>query len=555
MPNSSLRLSSMKLRQLVLLPLLIVVFAGDSRHCEGQSGNRADLQLKLRTRTPIEPGSKNFHATVRSESWSPDATAIIVCDMWDLHHCKNAVIRVGQLAPTMEKLLNQARNRGVTVIHAPSSCVDFYKDHPARKRAVGIPAAANIPEDIGKWCAKIPSEDAGEYPIDQSDGGEDDDPEEHQEWADELVEKGLDPRAPWTRQTELLTIDSEKDFISDSGPEIWSILEHGNIKNVMLVGVHTNMCVLGRPFGLRQMAKNGKNVVLVRDMTDTMYNPAAKPYVSHFSGTDLIVEHIEKYVCATISSDQIIGGQPFSFPADNRKHIAIVIAEDEYETDKSLPEFAAKHLQKDFRVSLVFGSKVDRNDIPGLSVIGGADVLMLSVRRRTLPPDQLALVREFESSGKPMIGIRTSSHAFSLRKGDPKVGLVQWPEFDAQVWGGNYSGHTKNDTTYRLIAPEKASRHPILNGLNGGKSILGHKSLYLTAPLAESASILLIGESEKEASNPPVAWTNRRANGGMSFYTSLGHLDDFNQEDVQMLLRNAIDWLVNTSNTNSASSR
>jgi hypothetical protein len=58
-------------------------------------------------------------------------------------------------------------------------------------------------------------------------------------------------------------------------------LESRRIDNVILMGVHLNMCVSGRPFGLRQMAKNGKHVVLMRDMTDTMYNPARWPFVSH----------------------------------------------------------------------------------------------------------------------------------------------------------------------------------------------------------------------------------------------------------------------------------
>ena len=57
----------------------------------------------------------------------------------------------------------------------------------------------------------------------------------------------------------------------------------------MLTGVHTNMCVLGRPFGLRNMASHGKNVVLIRDLTDTMYNSRSWPYVSHFEGTNRIV--------------------------------------------------------------------------------------------------------------------------------------------------------------------------------------------------------------------------------------------------------------------------
>ena len=138
--------------------------------------------------------------------------------------------------------------------------MDFYRDHPARKRAQAFPKAKNVPEDIGQWCHSIPSEEQGEYPIDQSDGSEDDDPEEHAKWAKELAAKGLNPRAPWTRQIDVLEIDEQRDFISDNGVEIWNLMESRGIKNVMLMGVHTNMCVLGRPFGLRQMAKNDKRV-------------------------------------------------------------------------------------------------------------------------------------------------------------------------------------------------------------------------------------------------------------------------------------------------------
>jgi hypothetical protein len=86
------------------------------------------------------------------------------------------------------------------------------------------------------------------------------------------------------------------------------------------MGVHTNMCVLGRPFGLRQMAKNGKHVVLMRDLTDTMYNPARWPHISHFEGTERIVEHIEKFVCPTTTSDQILGGKPFRFEKEAAAH-------------------------------------------------------------------------------------------------------------------------------------------------------------------------------------------------------------------------------------------
>ncbi len=116
----------------------------------------------------------------------------------------------------------------------------------------------------------------------------------------------------------MLRIDEDKDAISDSGVEIWNLLEARGIQNVILMGVHVNMCVAGRPFGLRQMAKNGKHVVLMRDMTDSMYNPARWPYVDHFRGTELFIEHIEKHICPTITSDQIIGGKPFVFSGASR---------------------------------------------------------------------------------------------------------------------------------------------------------------------------------------------------------------------------------------------
>ena len=505
---------------------------------------KTDFSVSLRSRIETEPGSGNFHATTKSEKWLAAETAIIVCDMWDYQHCHNAVIRVGQMAPRMDSMLKSVRTRGATIIHAPSSCIDFYKLHPARKRVLSIPIADNTPDGIDLWCDQISSEKAGKYPIDQSDGGEDDEAKDHENWAKELASKGLDPKAPWSRQTDALTIDGDLDFISDSGTEIWNVLENKSIKNVLLVGVHTNMCVLGRPFGLRQLAKNGKNVALVRDLTDSMYNPASWPHVSHFSGTDLIVEHIEKYVCPTITCDQLIEGKQFTFPDDKRPHIAIMIAEDEYETDSTLPEFAKSHLQKDFRVSLIFGSKTERNDIPGLEAIRDADLLLLSVRRRTLPQKQLQLVRDYEAAGKPMLGIRTSSHAFCLRKKQPEPEFAAWPEFDSQVWGGNYSGHTKNGTVYQLKPNKSAKSDVVLRDVDLTK-INGHMSLYLNAPLAKTAEPLVQGfPSEDETQLQPVVWRNTRANGGLSIYTSLGHVDDFKQPEFQKLLLNAIKQLV-----------
>lgn len=277
------------------------------------------LNLKLRSQKsrPDSPGS--FERSIVDEAWPAHETAVIVCDVWDLHHCLNAVRRLEEFAPRMNDLLNEARRCGATIIHSPSDCMPTYADHPARKRAVAAPAAENSPRDVEFWCSRIPSEEQAVYPIDQSDGGEDDDPAEHAEWAAKLKSLGRNPGMPWKSQSKLIEIDTERDFVSDRGDEIWNVLESRRIKNVILVGVHLNMCVLGRPFGLRQMVRNGKRVALLRDLTDCMYNPQRWPHVDHFTGNELVVAHVERFVCPTITSDQLLGGEAFRSKFDRRE--------------------------------------------------------------------------------------------------------------------------------------------------------------------------------------------------------------------------------------------
>ena len=95
-------------------------------------------------------------------------------------------------------------------------------------------------------------------------------------------------------------------------------MQSRGIDNVILCGVHLNMCVLGRPFGIRQMVKLGKNVVLVRDMTDSMYSHQKRPFVNHFAGTDLVVNHVELHWCPSITSSDLTGKPPFRFKEDRR---------------------------------------------------------------------------------------------------------------------------------------------------------------------------------------------------------------------------------------------
>jgi nicotinamidase-related amidase len=258
------------------------------------------LRLSLRCRNETPQGGGDYSVEHRDAGWEADKTAVIVCDMWERHWCEGATRRVAELAPIMEELLRAARARGVFIIHAPSGTMPFYEGTTARTRAQRAPAFP-APPSLRDWQPLDPAKEPP-LPIDDSDGGCDDVPP-------------CPHGAPWTRQHPAIRI-ADEDAVSDDGAEVYNLLQERGIENVIVMGVHTNMCVLGRPFSIRQMVRLGKNVALARDMTDTMYNSRRPPYVSHFRGTDLVVEHIEKHWCPTLTSDQITGGRPFRFHAD-----------------------------------------------------------------------------------------------------------------------------------------------------------------------------------------------------------------------------------------------
>jgi nicotinamidase-related amidase/type 1 glutamine amidotransferase len=505
----------------------------------GADANSEALSLVLRDRISLDADPQVYKGRERPQRWEAKKTAVIVCDMWDLHHCKRAVDRVKEIAPRMNEVITRARDLGVFIIHAPSSCMDSYKDTVMRRRAMDAPAATNLPKDIGRWCSRIPAEEKGRYPIDQDDGGEDDEKDEHAAWAAKLAGLGRDPRAPWKRQYDVLKMD-ERDAVSDSGVEIWNMLEERGIDNVILLGVHTNMCVLGRPFGLRQLAKNGKNVVLMRDMTDTMYNPARWPHVSHFRGTDLIVEHVEKYVCPSITSDQILGGKAFRFQDDVRPIAVLAISEDEYKTEQTLPAFMRDVVQDRLGVDakILLGDPKEPNTIPELAeALETADLLLVSIRRRALPARDMDAIRKFVAAGKPIVGIRTASHAFDA-KGQLAEGRAVWPKFDAEVLGGNYTGHYGTATKTTVNPVKEAINHPILVGVQ--TPMTGHGSLYKVSPLAKTTTPLLTGSIPGQPSEP-VAWVNKSGRSRV-FYTSLGSPDDFRSPAFRRLLSNAILW-------------
>ncbi len=257
--------------------------------------------LKLHTRRQIEtaPKSGQWQAQEKTVEWDAKKTAIVICDMWDQHWCKGATERVGEMATRMNEVVKAARAKGILIIHAPSSTMKFYEGTPQRKRAQNAPAA-NPPVPLKGWCNLDLTKESA-LPIDDSDGGCDDNPQ---------CKQG----SPWTRQIATIEI-AEQDAITDSS-EAYNLLQERGIENVIVMGVHANMCVLGRPFSIRQMVGEGKNVLLMRDMTDTMYNSRRRPFVSHFRGTDLIVGHVERFWCPSITSVDFLGGEPFRFSKD-----------------------------------------------------------------------------------------------------------------------------------------------------------------------------------------------------------------------------------------------
>ena len=506
---------------------MVIAFVLETTFSAAAADGNQVLNLRLRTRAEVSSESGQFREVTRPAAWKANETAIVICDMWNDHYCRNAARRVAEMAPRMNEVLKRARQQGVLIIHSPSGCMDQYADTPQRKLAQQAPdVETKVP--LQGWCY-LNDEHEAAMPVDVSQPCDD--------------AGSIRPAVRFfQRQIDTLEI-AHGDAITDSA-EAFYLMKQRGIRNIIIMGVHTNMCVLGRPFGIRQMIYQGQNVALMRDMTDTMYNPRNEPFVNHFTGNDLVFEHIERFWCPTVTSADILGDQPFRFPGDKRKHVVVVVAEEGYGTAETLPPFALKHLGPDFKVSCVYANAENRNDIPGIELLDEADLAIWSIRRRTLPPKQLEVFQRFIASGKPLVAIRTTSHGFSLSKGEPPEGLAAWSEFDQQVLGGNYNGDHGNKTGINVAFSEGVAGHPTLTGIQPD-GFSAFASLYRTGPLATTAAPLLIGTAEGIEQTESVAWTHQRPNGGRIFYTSLGHKDDFNVPDFQLLLRNAVYWAAN----------
>jgi nicotinamidase-related amidase len=246
-----------------------------------------------------EPQEFVLHARARKDDgavfetlrWDARKTAVIICDMWDTHTCKSAARRVSEMVPRLNQFLRAARARGALVIHSPSDVVAFYEGTPQRKRAQEAPP---LPAPVEIKPRPYDSKCEGPWPFDNSRWGCDDDPPcpERKPY-------------PWTRENAGIEM-ADEDAVSDKGSEIYNLCQARGITNILMTGVHTNYCIVGRSFGIRQMVMLHRNIVLVRDLTDALYNPKDPPHVPHARGTELVIEHIERYWCPSILSSDLI---------------------------------------------------------------------------------------------------------------------------------------------------------------------------------------------------------------------------------------------------------
>ena len=277
------------LRNTVLLLPVIAMAASVS--------SAPDQDLTLPMRTQVQPFKNSLvwePATIRG-TFATNSSAIVICDMWNQHWCGGATKRVEELAHRMDPVLRDARAAGVLVIHAPSDTMEFYKDYPQRRMVLEAP--------VVKPPAELSLSDPP-LPIDDSDGGCD--------------TAGDKEHQAWNRENPILSM-GPNDAISDNGNEIYNLLHQRGIHTLFITGVHANMCILNRSFAIRQMSRWGIQCVLVRDLTDAMYNPARRPFVSHAAGTELVIEHIEKYWCPSVLSSDLVAALLRARPASAKK--------------------------------------------------------------------------------------------------------------------------------------------------------------------------------------------------------------------------------------------
>ena len=264
----------------------------------------------------------------------------------------------------------------------------------------------------------------------------------------------------------------------------------------------------------------------------------------------------------------------------NGTHVVLVSGDEEYRSEEMVVQFGrilAKHHGFDCTVLFAIDpangeiNPVIRTNIPDLQVLETADALVVNLRFRDLPDDQMKYFDDYLKKGKPVLGIRTSTHAFSIPGDKPYArysynyaGEGQWDQgFGRLVLGETWIDHHGRhgvEASRGIIAPERKN-HPIVRGCEGA-DIFGPTDVYtVRLPLPGDSLPLVYGQvlegmkptvkpvaGTKNAPMMPIAWTKTyRINEGPTgrvFASTMGSSQDFESEGLRRLLVNAVYWLV-----------
>jgi Trehalose utilisation len=258
------------------------------------------------------------------------------------------------------------------------------------------------------------------------------------------------------------------------------------------------------------------------------------------------------------------------------KRIVLVSGDDEYRSEEGLPQLGRiLSVRHGFECKVLF--EVDPADgtvrpdlhtnIPGLEALDKADLMLLLIRFRDLPDSQMRHVVEYVESGRPIIGLRTATHAFEL-KSSPTYARYSWNShewdggFGRQVLGEtwiNHHGHHGQQSTRGIIAPGQEN-HPILRGIHKG-DIWGPTDVYeVRLPLPGDSRTLVLGQVlegmhptdppvEGKQNDPmmPIAWV-KSYRAARVFTTTMGASQDLLNEGVRRMIVNACYWALGMEN-------
>lgn len=196
-----------------------------------------------------------------------------------------------------------------------------------------------------------------------------------------------------------------------------------------------------------------------------------------------------------------------------------------YQSEKSLPPFQ-EWLEKNYNVRCTRLTMKAVDDLPGLEQLDACDVAFVFIKRMQLKGEQLERFKKYSTSGRPIVAVRTASHA-----------VQTWLEFDREVLGGNYRSHHPVGPVTEIEVTVEAKEHPILNGV---ELATAGDALYKNDGHAADINVLLRGAIPDQPAEA-LAWT-RQFHGGRIFYTSLGAQDTFEKPAFRRMLANALFW-------------